>query len=104
MRLLGLDESHAQALKDAAEFCNKLAAIEYAHLLENTDEIDYLLSNVDPIEARNVAWTITTLWQLYNVLPEDRGGPAPVAARIDSPDDGREPAAPIPFPGHSVKA
>lgn len=96
-KLLSLDESHVQALKDAAVFCNKLAAVEHAHIIENAEEVDYLLSGIDPVEARNVAWTLTTLWQLWNVLPEDRGGTSaervPPSALAEPASD----AAPIPI-------
>lgn len=42
-------------LDSAADYAAKLAAIDHAYILGDRPELDYLLSGVDPIDARLVA-------------------------------------------------
>lgn len=102
----------AEAIRLGAEFCGKLSAIEHAHLTGDEENVDLLLSGVDPIDARLAANLLTSLWQVWEILSrEDRGrsteGVSPVIAPPTTPaayDDGHEQAtAPIPFPGYSLR-
>lgn len=63
----------------AAGYVAKLAAVEHAHILGDEQEIDYLLSGVDPIDARFVAN------QLRNLVKGLRG------VSTDAPSAGESP-------------
>lgn len=58
----------ADFLGAAADYCARLAAVEHAHILGDSEEVDHLLSNVDPIDVRHVANVLRSLEQ------EIRGG------------------------------
>lgn len=77
-------------LERAGDYCAKLAAIDHAHILGNTEEFDYLLSGVDPIDARLCA---NVLRELANELrggsSSASAGDVPAAtATLPAPSDG----------------
>lgn len=111
-RAVVIDEDMALAISGGAEFCAKLAAIEHAHLIGDEENVDTLLSTVDPIDARlcaNQLRALAMVWDVLTTSREDRGRSteAPPLNASTTPaahTEGSERAtAPIPFPGHSVR-
>lgn len=110
-RALYLSRDQVEALELGARFCRALAAVEHAHIIEDSESLESILGGVDRIEAMLTANALQSLALLWDSLPSQfRGGTIgadgasilPSVTAALSPD-GEQPSAPNLYP-HVVHA
>lgn len=90
-----------KAIHEAADYCAKLAAVEHAHIVGDSENLDTLLSGVDLIDARLTANKLYAIHALWSAVQDRGGSSAPHAT--DAAGDAAVPLSVAP-PAHKTPA